>query len=121
MSTDYQPRFPGAKLYEPSARSSTTAARSTTAPRPVTAARPTTMATTTAKPDANTESARAARRCAEFFSAAAVDGDRAALEAAFALAQKIVNPAQAAAEAAQAAEDADIAVMRAAFNSSRQL
>jgi hypothetical protein len=120
MSTDYQPRFPGAKLYEAPARVCSPAARTTaaTAPRPATAP---TMATPTARPDAGTESAATARRCAEFFSAAAQDGDRATLEAAFALAGRLVNPAQAAAEAAQAAEDADLEAARQAFNAARQL
>lgn len=89
-----------------------------------TASRPTTapaMATPAAKPDADTESARAARACAAYFDAAAKSGDRDTLESALALAQKIVNPAQAAAEAAQAAEDADIEAARQAFNASRQL
>lgn len=97
----------------------------TTAGRPAartapTASRPA-MATPTSRPDAGTESAATARRCSEFFAAAAMDGDRAALEAALALAGKLVNPAMAAAEAAQAAEAADIAAMREAFNGSRKL
>lgn len=123
MTTDYQPRIPGAKLYEAPTRSSAPAARTTatTASRPATASRPTTMATTTAQPDAGTESAVTARRCSEFFAAAAQDGDRAALEAAFSLAGKLVNPAMAAAEAAEAAEAADIEAARQAFNAARQL